>query len=347
MAETWGGDLYVDGHDLQLQYVTALDGKADSGGFLYTNDVPALKLDDVIVHRPTATTSGGLMYVNDCTDIEVTRSQLCGATNASDEWYDAALLHIAHNDVAEISLQNVVVQGTSGGSKSPAVVVANANLELVNTTFVENPTIYGIFLGTNLAGTTLENNIFDGARYVVNYSTVSGSTEGSHNLFNDISSYYMEPRETFDPAYVYETNAQRDVDPEFAELFDPTNCDTLPYLGDTSPAIDAGTGTDWDGSTADLGAFGGHDAGDLFVFPDRPGDTGDTDEPLDTDEPVDTDEPTDSVTDSEAPDTSTPETDEGVTTTWMTGGCSSPAGAAGLLLISLGGFAAASRRRFG
>ncbi|MCP4810038.1 MAG: hypothetical protein GY884_32275 [Proteobacteria bacterium] len=287
-----GGDMTVEGYDLAAQYVMALDGQANAGGFLYVKESSAVSLDDVIVHRPKATTSGGAIYTWDVPSVRISRSLFCGASNESTD-YHGAFMHLDGPDETELSMSNTVVHGTTGGDNSPAIRANEANLEFIHTTRADNRTAYGVILGQTLSGLNLENTIVTGATSFVNYGEFVGTAMGTHNLWDEITSVEFEPRDDFtdltdDPYSLFET------DPNF-EDFTGGDCTTEPTLAEGSLAIDAGKGDDADGSPADIGAYGGENSADLFVFPEPDGgeDTGPIDSPPDS--PVDSPRDSDST----------------------------------------------------
>lgn len=344
-AETDGGHIYVDDHELALTYVAAMDGEAERGGFLFTQNVSALTIDDLALHRPKASKTGGAFYITDCTSVRFTRSQICAAENSSEEYGQAAMMAVQHYSELELSMTNTVVQGTRGGTYSPGVLAYVANIELVNTTFADNPNYGAIFQGQTLTGLRLENNILDGASGIVDYAEwTGGDPEGSNNLFDGLTSSALQPAADLASTYLDDPDALIGIDPAYVTEFEATDCGTRPYLREGSPAIDAGVGTDPDSSPADLGAFGGASSDDMFVFPEHPGGIDSADSGLDSglDE---------SRSDSDAPvDDSAMAADTAATpgtSTWLSGGCGAARGGAGFLAVLIALLATAKGRLLG
>ena len=336
-SEASGGDVFVEGHSLQMRYVASLDGVAVDGGFLYSVEASELQLDDLDIHRPKAADAGGAIAIEDCTSVRLARSLICGATNASASGFVGAAVHVDHGNTVNLTMENVIFQGTAGSTNSPAFWLIGAHLDVRNSTFASNDWNH-VVTGQALESLHVENVLVDDQSTFLNYDEVFGEISGSHNLFHDITSTPFEPREEIDPVLWTGDPYVVADDPVFVTGYDPADCSTLPRLGDGSPAIDAGNGLDPDKSPADIGAFGGSNSADLFDWPERPEspDTG-LEDTADTAPGGDSEPERDSTTDTATPAAST---------RWLGGGCRGGA-ASGLLLVVAGLIAATGRRRIG
>ncbi|MBI5746471.1 MAG: fibronectin type III domain-containing protein [Nitrospirae bacterium] len=155
--------------------------------------------------------------------------------------------------ITSLTISNVIVTGNSYGiylSDSTSVTVSNA--------VIDQNTTSGIYLADSSVITIL-NSILTGNSIDISGDDTSSSYSGSYNLiYNNMTSYYYFDETTNEHT---DTTSIYDQDP----LFVNTASNDY-HLQAGSPAIDTGTGTDPDGTPADMGAYGGA-AMDTTPFP--------------------------------------------------------------------------------
>lgn len=253
---------------------------ANDQGALVTHDADLTVTDTLFEANQSDTETDVAINASD-SRLDLQRVRFCnnvatssGAVLGFDGSETTLLGAIFQNNTAEIG---GMVQGSGG-------VIADVR----NVTSAEN-------FGGHIQGTyddlTIRNVIFTAGGDAVNvYATVF---DEGYDLFDAPGG----PVYNNDIQYNGAGNLYGAA--SFSDSYVPTDCTTWPFLKPVSDAVDAGEGTDTDGSPADIGAMSSI-VGDWGAVP-TDADT-DTDTDTDTDADSDTDTDTDADTDG-SPDT--------------------------------------------
>lgn len=151
---------------------------------------------------------------------------------------------ISASSIIGLTISNVIIVGNGDGiscDSSTSVVVSNS--------VIDQNTLSGIYLA-NSSTITLQNSILSSNSIDISGDETSSYTAGYNLVYGNTTSYYP----TDDTTSKYD-------DPLFA-----VTASNDYHLKSGSPAINAGTGSDPDGTAADIGAYGGSNT-DVAPFP--------------------------------------------------------------------------------
>lgn len=245
----YGGLVYAVDASVTITNVLATRVFATAGALVKHEYSGSLSVKAVTVST-YRTEYGGAIYANESEALAVTRVHLCDA----DTVYDNNNTGVQTYLVGQTIIQNLVAHGMVAVEGS--IIKSTAGiLELRNSTFAGN-TVHDLVITEN-DELTLFNNIFShspGATGVTFWS-VPASWTGGYNLWSSLSVPVYGFDDFEDPA------TDLSIDPMFSQDWVESDCATLPYLAEGSPAIDAGnpdpTYNDTDGTRGDIGALGG------------------------------------------------------------------------------------------
>ena len=373
-----------------LDAVTVSDAVADFGGAVSATDavvsVTGLEVSGAVVEGPGGAIFGvgstvtiedstfrstesargaGAVFVDDRSDLAMVRSRVCSVVSGFgsaavvvDDWEVPVL---AGGSTAMLT-NNVFIASGDGAVSAMALAASADQVDVVNNSFVGNYTDRGALRveATSVAPRLtldLTNNIFMSAPVGVQFAQAPMSTSGGFNLWwdNGVDSSGDTGFPGSDAVF---------ADPDF-QGWRAGDCSSSLWLSEDSPARDAGDPSilDVDGSTSDIGAFGGPESGledgdgdgvledtdcdddDADRFPGHdevPGDGIDQDcdgedealegstgtEPGGTTTDTETDAGSDGVSDPSG-DGSLQTTEPSTSDTWISGGCACSSGSSG------------------
>jgi MYXO-CTERM domain-containing protein len=201
--------------------------------------------------------------VNDRSELTVLRTRVCSAVSGFgsaavviDDW---ELPTLAGGSLATLT-NNVFIAAGDGAVSALALAASAESVDVVNNTFVGNFTDRGALRveATTLSprlSLDLTNNIFMSAPLGVQFAQAPLSTTGGFNLWwdNGVDASGDTVFPGSDAVF---------ADPEF-QGWRPGDCGANLWLTEGSPARDAGDPSilDVDGTTSDIGAFGGPESG--------------------------------------------------------------------------------------
>ncbi len=257
-----GGCVYNDGENFYA-LSAAFDGcsaPGDGGAIFQSNALANLTMEDTWVTGSSAGGDGGAIYGEDMT---IERSTFCG--NVSTGGNGGAIFGNTGFVTAEGSIfaNNSASAGGAGG----AIQLGMGGGSLINNDFLANTADIGAAVRSlnAAAAPTFLNNILA-------YQTGDAPVKSTGMPIAPKYSAYFSNE--FEPA-PSATNLIG-VDPAFIRFSDDADCtNDLLHLQPGSPLIDAGDPAilDPDGTTSDIGAFGGTAAlADWFVDDDLDGD---------------------------------------------------------------------------
>ncbi len=293
-----GGGLYANNPTALSLTDVVFDGTtAANGGGLYASasTLPPVDLTDVTFLGTSASASGGGIYLDtiafDCTgcvfdgtsalnggaihDQDASNITISGSTfTATSAVLDGGAIHIAGG--GDVNVQGSTFCATSAGGDGGAIAGAPAFADLTNVVLnsasgggvyattgvwtVQNLTVAGTTgVGATFTGATttasIVNSLFlDGSNFAINFAAGASTMGIDHNAFQGNTNGNVS-------GAALGVGNLEGISPQLAAWSDDGNCanDVLePLFG--SPLVDAGTGTDPDGSPADIGATGGSDA---------------------------------------------------------------------------------------
>ena len=205
--------------------------KADEDGQMILRDVRIVEPTAFVMDLPDWPTAAGVMAHGHHT-FEAHGLVVCGAEATSENSDAMSAVLIWEGDA---SISSSVFQHNSGEGATIAAV--GATLELDHASLVNNRDPLGVAVGEG-ASLTVTNSVF----WEVAELLAPGVTDGGYNAaISDMRGL----------------GSVRIDDPGFEDSYDMTDCDSLPYLAEGSPLIDAAdpSTTDEDGTRADIGAL--------------------------------------------------------------------------------------------
>jgi predicted outer membrane repeat protein len=262
---TRGGAVLLDTGALTADDVVFSGNRAGDGGALSLTDVTTTLTDVWFLDNATPRDGGA---------IAATRGSIDGVrvvfqSNTAES--DGGALYASG---AAISLENVLATGNSAYNGGALYLRTSSLLtaELSHVTAVGNLASYGGFIYDSGIPLTMRDSIIahnTKYAYAMVYMDSDLDGRGDSTLAQSTTDLWQnttssDTKEVYFSATslcctpVAGTDGNLAVDPAFADYSDdgdPTNDDLTLLTG--SPAIDAGSDTDTDGSAADLGAYGG------------------------------------------------------------------------------------------
>ena len=240
LTDVGGGLIYNYQSDAEFNHLTMIGNDMTMGddlfGLIAYGYYGSLVLNNGIVAGNTATctnaysgvseTNGGLVYHSYASDTEVTNSDL--SYNTYDGYY---------------------YNYTAGFYNS-----SNSSVDVLNSNIVGNEAVNPLSTSSNTAGVIY--NASSTATYSFEYSNYYGNEPNSGNGFYD-----FWDSTTSDEADLSGFAGVLNVDPEYTDVSSSDAADWDMTLQSSSAGVDAGSPDilDVDGTTSDLGAYGGPD----------------------------------------------------------------------------------------
>ena len=236
-AVTRTGAVYCRESTLHMERVSIEDSLSYQGGGVYLTGCTADLVDVDLVRNSSAYNGGGLYALG--SDLTWTRGRVADNTSGT----GGAGLYAYNTDSV---LSNLVLEGNLAGTSGGAAAFSSGTAALDHLTVADNDGSYGALYYVSANG-SVRHTVVTGSTSYGLYVTGRGTVDEAWGAY-----WGNEDGPSYDPI----DSTSLTVDPEFA--------DADLRLGALSPLVDAGdplADPDPDGTTADLGAWGGPDAG--------------------------------------------------------------------------------------
>ena len=255
--------------------VTVTDSTFDGGtaftdgGAFYFWRADDITLEDVSLTDNSAST-GGAIYISSTDGLVVTRGYFCGNDATSGKGGGIYAYSVGSSTSAGLTVNNTVFVENTATLGGAGVSVSTTRSSIVNNSFLGNDGLSsGALLISNATGEFTNNLV----AYDTSFAAVSGSWSSSYSWDFTYNDWYDNWADATGDASTSDSS-NLFVDPDlYAYSLDGDCTNDSLYLAPTSSLIDAGDPSlsDPDGSTSDIGAFGGASA-DPDVFTDSDGD---------------------------------------------------------------------------
>ena len=250
-----GGGAMIVGAAPTLRNLIITGNTADDGGGMYLVDGASPTLTDVTISYNTANDDGGGIFM------WASAPTLDHVLVVGNVAYGEDGGGMAVKEGSAATLNNVVIVGNSAPDDGGGMRVKNSTADLTNVTIVANHAGDGGGMAVKNSVATLDN--------VVLAWNIAGSQGGGiyeksggtallyySNAWDNLPNNYDGSGGMVDPTG---TNGNVSVDPGLLDVTDPDPANWDLHLSGLSPLIDTGDPfiLDPDGSTSDLGAYGG------------------------------------------------------------------------------------------
>ena len=238
---TQGGGIRIDGSDPTLRTLVITGNTAVDGGGIYAIDSSAT-LTNIQVENNLATAAGGGLYVAGSPGPAFTLANALVAANSAPTWWGGGILAAGYLDMTNVAVVGNAAIGLQVLASSGSSLVRCTNCAVSDNTGV-GVSIANSSANLELFGTIVSGNGSHGVEYVSGGITI-GWSDLYGNAGEDIQGLTgvigASGNVSIDPAF---------MDAAAWDLHIPTG----------SALIDAGTPTifDSDGSTSDIGLYGG------------------------------------------------------------------------------------------